>query len=115
MPHSRLLTLKYSFVISSDYDVGPVGLARQAGLIRSDAPYLVMNQAEPPLRLGRWAEAEQALAEGLAVMPEGVFAGGLEMWPAGLAAMRGWPARHAWTWFPRRPAPGRPCRRRRTS
>ena len=64
-------------------------LARKAGLIRSEGPYLMMNQAEPLLRLGRWAEAERVLAQGLAVMPEGVFAGGLEVWRANLAAMRG--------------------------
>jgi len=64
-------------------------LARQEGLMRSEGPYLVMNHAEPLMRLGRWAEAERVLAEGLAVMPEGVFGGGLEMWRAELAAMRG--------------------------
>ena len=64
-------------------------LARQVGLARSDGMYLLMNQAEPLLRLGRWAEAEQVLAEGLALLPEGVFAGGLELWRAELAAMRG--------------------------
>ena len=64
-------------------------LARQAGLIRSEGVYLIMNQAEPLLRLGRWAEAERVLTQGLAVMPEGVFAGGLELWRAELAAMRG--------------------------
>jgi len=64
-------------------------LARQAGLLRSEGIYLMMNQAEPLLRLGRWAEAERVLSQGLAVMPEGVFAGGLELWRANLAAMRG--------------------------
>ena len=64
-------------------------LARRAGLLRSEGPYLMMNQAEPLLRLGRWTEAEQVIAQGLAVMPEGVFAGGLELWRAELAAMRG--------------------------
>ena len=64
-------------------------LARQAGLLRSEGIYLMMNQAEPLLRLGRWAEAERVLSQGLAVMPEGVFAGGLELWRAELAALRG--------------------------
>jgi DNA-binding CsgD family transcriptional regulator len=64
-------------------------LARQAGLTRSEGSYLMMNQAEPLLRLGRWAEAERVIAEGLAVVPEGVFAGGLELWRGELAAMRG--------------------------
>jgi DNA-binding CsgD family transcriptional regulator len=64
-------------------------LARQAGLLRSEGLYLLMNQAEPLLRLGRWAEAERVLTQGLAVTPEGVFVGGLELWRAELAAMRG--------------------------
>jgi DNA-binding CsgD family transcriptional regulator/tetratricopeptide (TPR) repeat protein len=64
-------------------------VARQAGLTRSEGPYLMMNQAEPLLRLGRWGEAERLLTQGLSVMPEGVFAGGLEVWRAELAAMRG--------------------------
>ena len=37
-------------------------LARRTGLLRSEGPYLMMNQAEPLLRLGRWAEAERVLA-----------------------------------------------------
>jgi DNA-binding CsgD family transcriptional regulator/tetratricopeptide (TPR) repeat protein len=64
-------------------------LARQVGLARSEGVYLLMNQAEPLLRLGRWAEAEQVLAEGLALLPEGVFASGLELFRAEMAAMRG--------------------------
>ncbi|HET9973233.1 MAG TPA: AAA family ATPase [Streptosporangiaceae bacterium] len=64
-------------------------LAMQAGLTRSEGPYLMINQAEPLLRLGRWAEADRLLTRGLAVMPEGVFAGGLEILRAELAAMRG--------------------------
>ena len=73
-------------------------LARRAGLIRSEGPYLMMNQAEPLLRLGRWAEAERVLAQGLAVMPEGVFAGGLELkrgtWATG-TGHRAWRSRHS--------------------
>src|SRR5579863_1566606 len=64
-------------------------LARQAGLTRSEGLYLMMNQAEPLLRLGRWAEAERVFTRGLALAPEGVFAGGLEWFRAELAAMRG--------------------------
>lgn len=64
-------------------------LARRTGLVRSEGIYLLMNQAEPLLRLGRWAEAEQVIAQGLALLPEGVFAGGLELWRVELAAMRG--------------------------
>jgi DNA-binding CsgD family transcriptional regulator/tetratricopeptide (TPR) repeat protein len=64
-------------------------LARRAGLIRSEGPYLMMNQAEPLLRLGRWAEADRVLTQGLAVMPEGVLVGGLELFRVELAAMRG--------------------------
>jgi DNA-binding CsgD family transcriptional regulator len=64
-------------------------MAMRAGLTRSEGPYLMINQAEPLLRLGRWAEADRLLTQGLAVMPEGVFAGGLELLRAELAAMRG--------------------------
>ena len=45
-----------------------------------------MNQAEPLLRLGRWADAERVLTQGLAGMPEGVLVGGLGLWRAELAA-----------------------------
>jgi DNA-binding CsgD family transcriptional regulator/tetratricopeptide (TPR) repeat protein len=64
-------------------------LARRAGLTRSQGPYLMANQAEPLLRLGRWADVDRLLAEGLAVMPEGVFGGTLDVLRAELAAMRG--------------------------
>jgi DNA-binding CsgD family transcriptional regulator len=64
-------------------------LARRAGLTRSEGAYLMANQAEPLLRLGRWAEVGRLLTGGLAVMPEGVFGGGLEIVRAELAAMRG--------------------------
>jgi DNA-binding CsgD family transcriptional regulator len=64
-------------------------LARQAGLTRYDGPYLMLNQAEPLLRLGRWAEAERVLTQALAVMPEGQFGAGLEVLRAELAVMRG--------------------------
>jgi DNA-binding CsgD family transcriptional regulator/tetratricopeptide (TPR) repeat protein len=64
-------------------------LARQAGLMRSEGLYMMMNQAEPLLRLGRWTEAERVISQGLAVTPEAVFAGGLELWRAELAVMRG--------------------------
>lgn len=64
-------------------------LARRAGLTRSEGLYLMMNQAESLLRLGRWAEAEEVFTRGLALVPEGVFAGGLEVFRAELAAMRG--------------------------
>jgi DNA-binding CsgD family transcriptional regulator len=64
-------------------------LARRTGLIRSEGMYLTMNQAESLLRSGLWAQAERVLGDGLALLPEGVFASGLEQWQAELAAMRG--------------------------
>ena len=64
-------------------------LARRLGLTRSEGPYLLSNQAESLLRLGRWAEADRLLTLGLSVMPEGVVAGHLEMMRAELGAMRG--------------------------
>ena len=39
-------------------------LAGRLGLTRSEGPYLMSNQAEPLLRLGRWAEAERVLTVG---------------------------------------------------
>ena len=64
-------------------------LAGRLGLTRSEGPYLMSNQADPLLRLGRWAEAERVLTEGLAVIPEGAVAGYVEIQRAELAAMRG--------------------------
>jgi DNA-binding CsgD family transcriptional regulator len=64
-------------------------VARRAGLTRTQGPYLMANQAEPLLRLGRWADVDRLLAQGLAVMPEGVFGGTLDVLRAELAAMRG--------------------------
>ena len=64
-------------------------LARRLGLTRSEGPYLLSNQAESLLHLGRWAEVDRLLTLGLSVMPEGVVAGFLEMMRAELAAMRG--------------------------
>jgi DNA-binding CsgD family transcriptional regulator/tetratricopeptide (TPR) repeat protein len=64
-------------------------LARQAGLTRYDGPFLMLNEAEPLLRLGRWAEAERVLAQGRALMPEGTFGAALDVLRAELGAMRG--------------------------
>ena len=64
-------------------------LARRLGLTRSEGPYLLSNQAESLLHLGRWAEVDRLLTLGLSVMPEGVVAGFLEMMRAELGAMRG--------------------------
>jgi DNA-binding CsgD family transcriptional regulator/tetratricopeptide (TPR) repeat protein len=64
-------------------------LARQAGLTRYDGPFLMLNEAEPLLRLGRWAEAERVLAQGHALMPEGTFGAALDVLRAELGAMRG--------------------------
>jgi DNA-binding CsgD family transcriptional regulator len=64
-------------------------LARQAGLTRYDGPYLMLNEAEPLLLLGRWAEAERVLAQAQVLMPEGAFGAGLDLSRAELGAMRG--------------------------
>jgi DNA-binding CsgD family transcriptional regulator/tetratricopeptide (TPR) repeat protein len=64
-------------------------LARQAGLTRYNGAYLMMNEAEPLMLLGRWAEAERVVAQGRALMPEGAFGAGLNVFRAELGAVRG--------------------------
>src|SRR5690348_10971067 len=64
-------------------------LAERSGMARSYGSFLVGNQAEPLLRLGQWAEADQLTAGGLTGLPEGVFAATLRLLRAELAAMRG--------------------------
>ena len=64
-------------------------LAARAGLTRTLGPFLIGNQAESLIRAGRWTQAEKLLKQGLGVMPEGVFAAGLELMTSELAAMRG--------------------------
>ena len=70
-------------------------LAARAGLSRMLGSYLISNQAEPLLRLGEWAEADEMTARALRAVPEGVFA-------RHLAAAAG-----------RAVCPARPLRRRR--
>ena len=64
-------------------------LAVSYGAFRTLGSYLLGNRAEPLLRLGEWAEVDQLTAEGLRVLPEGVFAGTLHQIRSELAAMRG--------------------------
>ncbi|MGH3267996.1 MAG: helix-turn-helix transcriptional regulator [Trebonia sp.] len=64
-------------------------LAVRAGLSRTLGCYLIGNRAEPLLRLGRWAEADQLIAQALADPLEGVFGATLHHLRAELAAMRG--------------------------
>ncbi|HTU08305.1 MAG TPA: LuxR C-terminal-related transcriptional regulator, partial [Trebonia sp.] len=64
-------------------------LARRTRLTQYNGPYLMMNKAEPLLRLGRWAEAERVLAQGQALMAEGTFGAALYVLGAELDAMRG--------------------------
>ncbi|HEU5416910.1 MAG TPA: AAA family ATPase [Streptosporangiaceae bacterium] len=64
-------------------------LAARAGMVRTLGSYLIGNQAEPLLRLGRWAEADQLTAQALSAEPEGVFAATLRQLRAELEAMRG--------------------------
>jgi DNA-binding CsgD family transcriptional regulator len=66
-----------------------IALAKRAGLARTLGSYLIGNQAEPLVRLGRWAEADRLIAEGLNALPEGVFAATLLELRAEIAAMRG--------------------------
>ena len=65
-------------------------LAVRAGLSQSMyGAYLAANQAEPLVRLGRWAEAGRLIAEALAAQPEGAIRAGLLQLRAEIAAMRG--------------------------
>jgi len=64
--------------------------AVRVGLSRSvTGAYLAANQAEPLIRLGRWTEAGQLIAEALAAQPEGAITAGLLQMRAEIAAMRG--------------------------
>jgi DNA-binding CsgD family transcriptional regulator/tetratricopeptide (TPR) repeat protein len=64
-------------------------LAARAGLSRMLGLYLIGNQAEPLLRLGQWAEADEMTARALRAVPEGVFAATLRQLRAELCALRG--------------------------
>ena len=64
-------------------------LAERAGLARTLGSYLIGNQAEPLLRLGRWAEVDRLTGQALSALPEGVFGATLHALQAELAAMRG--------------------------
>ena len=64
-------------------------LAARAGLSRTLGCFLIHNRAEPLLRLGRWAEADQLTAQALSGLPEGVFRATLSQLRAELAALRG--------------------------
>jgi DNA-binding CsgD family transcriptional regulator len=64
-------------------------LAERAGFARTLGCYLVGNQAEPLLRLGRWPEVDRLTAEALGALPEGVFGATLHQIRAELAIGRG--------------------------
>ncbi len=64
-------------------------LAERVGMARTLGCYLVANQAEPLLHLGRWAEVDRLTADALRAAPEGVFGGMLHQLRAGLAVLRG--------------------------
>ncbi len=64
-------------------------LAARTGLSRTLGAYLIGNQAEPLLRLGEWAEADQMTARALRALPEGVFAATVRQLRAELCALRG--------------------------
>ncbi|HXS64415.1 MAG TPA: AAA family ATPase [Streptosporangiaceae bacterium] len=64
-------------------------LAERVGMARTLGSYLAGNQAEPLLRLGRWAEADRLTARALGWQPEGLYAATTRHLRAELAAMRG--------------------------
>jgi DNA-binding CsgD family transcriptional regulator/tetratricopeptide (TPR) repeat protein len=64
-------------------------LAARAGMSRTLGSYLIGNTAEPLIRIGRWAEADELTAQALAALPEGVFSATLHDLRAALAALRG--------------------------
>ncbi len=66
-----------------------LALAERAGMARTLGSYLIGNQAEPLLRLGRWPEVDQLTADALRALPEGVFGATLRQLRAELAVMRG--------------------------
>ena len=64
-------------------------LAVRAGLSRTIGVFLISNQAEPLLRLGEWAEADEMTARALRALPEGVFGATLYLLRAELCTLRG--------------------------
>jgi len=66
-----------------------LALAERMGLVGSVGAYLAGNLAESLLRLGRWDEADDVLADALAGELEGVFAGTLLQEAVELALYRG--------------------------
>jgi DNA-binding NarL/FixJ family response regulator len=64
-------------------------LAARAGLCRSYGFYLIGNRAEPLLRLGEWAEADEMTARALSALPEGVFGATVLQLRAELCVLRG--------------------------
>jgi DNA-binding CsgD family transcriptional regulator/tetratricopeptide (TPR) repeat protein len=64
-------------------------LAERVGMVRALGAYLIGNQAEPLLRLGRWDEVDRLLDRALSSVPEGIFAGTVLQLRAERAAMSG--------------------------
>ncbi|GAA1262361.1 LuxR family transcriptional regulator [Sphaerisporangium rubeum] len=64
-------------------------LARRTGHIRHVGMYLAGNLVEPMVRLGRWDEAAQTIAQALRCEPEGLFAATLLEQSAQLAVLSG--------------------------
>ena len=65
-------------------------LAVRSGLSQSiSGAYLAANQAEPLVRLGRWDEADQLIADALTAQPDGSMRAALLQLRAEIAAMRG--------------------------
>ena len=66
-----------------------IELAARAGMTRTLGSYLIGNRAEPLLRMGQLAEADELTAQALAALPEGVFSATLHQFRAEIAVMRG--------------------------
>jgi DNA-binding CsgD family transcriptional regulator/tetratricopeptide (TPR) repeat protein len=66
-----------------------IELARQHGFLRSRGAFLMGNQAESLMRLGRWREAERVLDDAMAIDVTGVHAASLGLIQAELAVAQG--------------------------
>jgi DNA-binding CsgD family transcriptional regulator len=64
-------------------------LAARAGLSRTLGFFLISNQAEPLMRLGKWVEANEMTARAPRALPEGVFGATVQHLQAELCALRG--------------------------
>ncbi|MFC6082910.1 helix-turn-helix transcriptional regulator [Sphaerisporangium aureirubrum] len=87
--HSDLLEMLGLHQEAMDSATQGLKLARRTGHTRHSGTYLAGNLVEPMMRLGRWGEAEQAIAQALRGEPEGLFAATLLDQSAQLAVLSG--------------------------